>query len=261
MAPRVRETGEAESVFINPLPTPVDVGGIPAGSSFPYPGLTMEEIFNLLLYPYIQPTFSSFLLDVLVLEVGAIITGNHTFTWTETTVGNIKPNTLDLLDVTGSVVLEVDINIASPKVHDFTSAPIQKLVEANNVFRVRADNTQIPTVPFTRDYTVYWKWMVYAGATLTTPLVETDIEALTDYAALSTGFARTYAFSAGGYKYICYPASMGTATVFKDTSTNLDVPMEAPYIVNVTNAHGVATNYRVHRTTNVLGSAINIAVS
>ena len=54
---------------------------------------------------------------------------------------------------------------------------------------------------------------------------------------------------------------MGTATTFKDSTTNLDVPMEAVYTVSVTNAYGITTNYNVHRTTNILGSTINIIIS
>ena len=41
----------------------------------------------------------------------------------------------------------------------------------------------------------------------------------------------------------------------------LPVPFEAPYTVSVTNSYGVATNYNVHRTTNILSGAITIIVS
>jgi hypothetical protein len=60
---------------------------------------------------------------------------------------------------------------------------------------------------------------------------------------------------------MCWPTSFGLATTFKDSLTLLNVPMEAPYIINVTNGFGIATNYYVYRTTNILGAAINIIVT
>lgn len=66
---------------------------------------------------------------------------------------------------------------------------------------------------------------------------------------------------AGDYKYFCYPTTLGTATTFKDSSTNLDVAMESPYLISVTNTYGTTLSYRVHRTTNILGSSINIIIS
>jgi hypothetical protein len=91
-------------------------------------------------------------------------------------------------------------------------------------------------------------------------LVETDIESLR-VGNLSSTFVGTYSFVAGGYKYISYPSSFGTATSFKDVDTNFNVAMEAPYIISVTNTFGQTTNYNVHRTTNILGGAITIQVS
>jgi hypothetical protein len=91
--------------------------------------------------------------------------------------------------------------------------------------------------------------------------VGADITGLAS-SGLRTGYAGTYSFAGGGYKYICYPSAWGTATTFKDTSTGLDVAMEVPYVVlNVVTGFGVLVNYRVHRTTNILGAAIDIIVS
>lgn len=256
--------GGGASTFIDPLPTTATVGGIPIGSTFPLPGKTMQQMWDLLLYPFISPTFTSFLMTgIAVLEVGDSIDGvNQVMTWTTTQPGNILANSISIDDVTGVVNLETGLPNTGTVTHDFSGAPITYNNQNSNLFRITGTDID-PAGPFnfTYDLTIYWWWMVYAGTDATTPLVEADIEALSDYAALSAGFARTYSFSAGDYKYICYPASMGTATVFKDTATNLDVPMEAPYNVNVTNSQGILTAYRVHRTTNILGAAMDIAVS
>jgi hypothetical protein len=90
--------------------------------------------------------------------------------------------------------------------------------------------------------------------------LEADIKALGS-SPLQSGFAGIYSFAAGGYKYIAYPAVYGTATQFTDQLTNFNVAMNPVYTVSVTNAFGQTTNYNVHRTTNVLGSSINIIVA
>ena len=251
--------------YINSNPVPTTIGGIVAGSTFPSPGVTSTQMWDLLLY-WVAPTFSSFdLTGISILECGDSIDDVfQPLAWTETSVFNIAANSIDIDDITGAVNLVTGAAVGgSPVLHNFSGAgAITNNTPASNQFRITGTDKN-PTGPFTftRDYYVYWYWMVYAGTDATTPLAEADIEALSDYAALSAGFTRTYSFSAGDYKYVCYPTTMGTATVFKDTATNLDVPMEAFYLINVTNAQGQAVNYKVHRTTNIIGSAINIAVS
>jgi hypothetical protein len=252
-------------IFINPLPTTVTVGGCLIGSTFPAPGVTFTQLLNLILYPFIPPTFSSFLFTAVnILEVGdSIDSAVQAITWTTTEPGNIAPNLIDIDDVTGAVNLETGLANTGTVTHDFSGAgAITYNVAAVNQFLITGTDTD-PAGPFnfTRTLDIYWYWMVYAGTNLNTPINEAQIEALSDYSSLSAGFARTYAFSAGDYKYISYPAVMGTATVFTDTGTSLNVPFEAPYNVNVTNAQGVLTAYRVHRSTNIIGAAINIAVS
>jgi hypothetical protein len=111
-------------------------------------------------------------------------------------------------------------------------------------------------------FTVNWWWRYYSGPQAAAgPLNQAQIKALAT-TNISNTFVRTYSFAAGAtYKYICYPSVWGMATAFKDSLTLLDVPMEAVYVVNVTNALGDATNYNVHRTTNVIGAAIDIIVT
>ena len=47
----------ASSFFQNPNPTPVTIGGILAGSTFPIP-TNMQDMWNQLLYPYVSPVVS-----------------------------------------------------------------------------------------------------------------------------------------------------------------------------------------------------------
>jgi hypothetical protein len=251
--------------YVNPLPSTMTVGGIPIGTDFPLPGMTTQQMWDMLLYPFIPPTFTSFLMTgVTVLEVGdSIDNAAQPLTWTTTLPGNIAPNLIRIDDITNVVVLETLLPNTGTVNHDFSGAgAITYVTDDINVFRITGTDTDVPPGTFTYNLTIHWHWMVYAGTSANAgPINEAAIEALADYAALSSGFARTYALAAGNYKYVSYPSALGLATTFKDLLTGLDVPMEAPYNVNVTNTQGILTAYRVHRTTNILGAAIDLVVS
>jgi hypothetical protein len=249
--------GGGGDTYTNSTPTSVTLGGIAAGSTFS--AKTMQEMWDLLLYPYQAPTFSSLAITTItVLEVGAGIGGIMTFTWTTTNASNIVVGSLSILDITGSATLESSLNNTGSKTHDFTP-PITKNTATFNRFQIQGQSTALVT--FTRNLDVYWYWKAYYGEEgAAGPLDETAIEGLR-VGGLQAGFAGTYVFQAGGYKYLCYAAVLGTATSFKNAANNLDVDMQAPYTVSVTNVNGVATNYNVHRTTYQLGGAITIIVS
>ena len=220
----------------------------------------MEVVLQSLLYPYQAPTFSAFSISgqSTTLEVGATVTGaNRTFTWTATNASNITANIVEIQNITGGTT-SLAVGLANDGTEMLSFADVTRTTSTTHVWRIRATNTQ--TTVFTRDFTVTWQWRRFFGESVNTTLTENQIEALR-VNGLVSGFAGNYSFNAGGYKWIAYPTVFGTATTFKDTSTNLDVPFEPPVIVSVTNALGVVQDYRVHRTTNVLGGAITIAVS
>jgi hypothetical protein len=254
------ETGlEFTSIrYTNAIPVPEVVGGVEVGDTFT--DETIQDMFDTILYPYQTPTFSAFAISEqdTYLEVGQSIASNRTFTWTSTNPTNIATDSLILRDYTGATNIATGLTDNSSELTTYPA--ITKTAATYNRFRLTGTDTKSDT--FYRDYLVYWYWMRYYGESTSTTLDETDIEGLR-IGALASGFATTYSFnaSAGGYKYICYPAVLGTATVFKDTSTQLPVPMEPVYTVSVTNTYGITTDYNVHRSTNILNDAINIIVT
>jgi hypothetical protein len=256
------EGGGGSSTYTNATQMPTTVGGLAAGSTFD--AATMSEMFDGLLYPYQAPAFTSFSISgqSLIIEVGAEIAINRTFLWGTSNSANVTPSSIDLIDVTGGGVTIVSgLANDGTEATSYPAAPITKTTPTTHSFRIDGENTQAGT--FSGTFTVTWQWKKFYGPSVTVgPLIETEIEGLNDK-VLSSTFVGTYAFSGGGYKYICYPASLGEASSFKDESTNLDVPFIASYTVNVTNstANPQTTSYRVHRSTNIIGSAINIVVS
>lgn len=245
--------------YTNATAMPVTVGGWIAGSTFT--SESMQAMWDGLLYPYQYPAFTAFAISgqTTPLEVGDTIAINRTFTWATSNSSNVNANSIDLYDVTGSASIATGLANDGSEATSYPASPIQKTSATTHTFRVDGVNSKSET--FSRTYTVTWQWKRYYGeSTNAGPLTEAQIEALR-INGLASGFAATYTFVGGGYKYLAYPAVLGTATSFKDQSTGLDVPFESSYTVSVTNGFSQTTNYRVHRTTNIMGSGISIIVS
>lgn len=252
-------TTSGSTTYTTTTPTTATVGGIAAGTS--YVAATMQTVLDDLLHPYQTPTFSAFAMSgISTLEVGQETSGAQTFTWTTTNSSNITANSISITDVTGgSVVIESGVANTGSKAHTFSS-PFTKSSAGTYRFTISATDSQSNTLTRNLDINYYWK--VYYGESASTSLDEAGIEGLR-VGGLQAAFAGTYAFAAGAskYKYLCFPEALGSASSFKDESTGLDVPFQAPSTVSVTNAQGVATNYYVYRSTEMLGGAINIIVA
>ena len=249
--------GGVNCEFTNANPTPVTQGGITAGSTFnAVPCETMWERF---LYPYQAPAFSSFYINGQsgTIEVGDTSLANPDFRWSTTNSGNVQANSIAIRDATAGS--DMATGLANDGQETIAASGITNNSPATQTYTIRGTNTQSNS--FNRNYNIYWRWRMYYGEDAATTLDEADIKALRDNLLTNT-FARTYSLLGGAtYKYIVYPASFGMATTFTDTGTGFAIAMEAPYTVPVTNSFGQTTNYNVHRTTNILNSAINIAVS
>lgn len=247
-------------LYTNATATPVTIGGIAAGSTFN--NKTMTEMWDALLYPYQYPAFTSFSRGNLsaTYELGETITiGSQTFTWATSNSSNVSANTISIVQ-NFSPVTTLLSNSANDGTQNITLSDTYSAGTSTTttLYTITGYNSLGGT--FSTTISISWRPRIYYGTSSSTTLNEAGIEALTSN-ALASGFVGTYSFAAGNYKYFCYPVSFGTATTFKDSSTNLDIAMEAVYTVSVTNAYGVTQNYNVHRTTNILGSSISIIIS
>ena len=243
--------------YTNATPVPVTLGGISAGSTFT--SASMQYMFDKLLYPYQYPAFTAFAIQsqATTLEVGDSIAANKTFNWATSHSANVAANSISITDQTASV--SIATGLANTGTYASTYGAVTKTAAGSNTFLIQGSNSLAGS--FSATETVSWVWRVFHGESANAgPLLEADIEALGS-SPLQAGFAGTYSFAASGYKYIAYPAVYGTATQFKDQLTNFNVAMSPVYTVSVTNSFGPSTTYNVHRTTNVLGSSINIVVA
>jgi hypothetical protein len=225
---------------------------------------------------YQAPTFSSFAItgQSSPVEVGYTIPASVTFTWGTTNSGNVRANSIDILDVTGSLTL------ATGLANDGSEAivrPGSTTLTAAGTYTFRINGVNSLLASFTRNLTFEWRWREYWGASINPTLTESQIEALASN-ALTAGVAGSYSTAAGGYKYICIAnAVAGQINTVKDSMTLLNVPMatvtdDPAYsnidgggfsyaLVMVTNVNGVLQAYRVYRTQNILGSSITLLVT
>ena len=265
--------GGAAPEYVGTSPTTVTVGGLPAGSAIS--GETLSMVLQQILVPYINPSFSSFSMSgqATAVEVGTTLSGSKSFTFGFNTIANVIANTMTIYDVTANVALATGLPLTSPQ--SATIATVTNTSPSSYSWCGVATATSTNTF-YSGNFTVNWLYRMYWGDSTTANLAASDILALSSN-SLTSGFAGTYSFAAGGYKFFSWPDSFGSPTAttgFKDTSNGLPMAM-APAdsyftntqngwsyaLVSVTNSLSVTTNYRVYRTQNVLGGAYTIAVS
>ena len=84
-------------------PSTCTVGGITFGTVLT--GQTLEYLLQEILAPYIEPTFSSFAVNVTSpMEVGTALSGTKSFTWATTTSGNVASSSIGICEVGGNLL-------------------------------------------------------------------------------------------------------------------------------------------------------------
>lgn len=258
--------------YTNSSPTLVDVGGVEAGSTFNT--VPLQDMWTDLLYPQLTPKFTTFDLSGYgtVVEVGfTIASGTNTFTWSTSNSSFIQPNTVRIRDISSPYTFVSGSTNDGIEVVTFPSS-VQKTTATSHTWRIDAD--RLNTSNFYRNHTISWRWLNYFGEDTRTTLLEAEIKTGLTNSNLVTTEVGTYAFAGGGYKYLVYPDSFGSPNLFKDAATNLQVAMadnsdgyttlSNGYYYNtisITNQYSVATTYRIYRTKNILGGAIDIIVT
>lgn len=94
---------------------------------------------------------------------------------------------------------------------------------------------------------------IYFGSSILPSLSAEKIQLLTKIDNVK--FTGTYLFPTHGYKYFAYPAILGNVLKIIDTETLIIVPLESPYIVSIS-----LVDYKVYRSTNILGAAVPVEV-
>jgi len=267
--------------FVNPDPVTATHGGITVGQTFARKdddtGYSIQEMFDMILYPYQSPALSSLGITGQgpTVEVGYTIpSGAKTFTWSRSNAGNIEANSGVITDTTAGTTLATGVPIKSAT-SDSVTLPlsIQKTSGgATHKWQIAGTNSQGGSLP-TSAYTITWLWRRYIGNNASTVIVEADILALSVNTSLSTSLSGTYTFPGGNYKYLCIPTSFPEPSAI--TSGGFPVAMAGTAegyasgsgtykyqtVSNVTNSQGEDSDYRVYRSLNQLNGSATFIVS
>lgn len=107
---------------------------------------------------------------------------------------------------------------------------------------------------------VSWRWRKYWGVNSATALTHVQVEALTSQ-ALSTSRLGTYSFNAsqGGYLWVVYPQSFGTAVQF--TVGGLATTF-TEYNIDITNTYAATAAYYTYKSQELqFGTAVSVVVT
>ena len=267
--------------FVNPDPVTATHGGITVGQTFARKdddtGYSIQEMFDMILYPYQSPALSNLGITGQgpTVEVGYTVpSGAKTFTWSRSNAGNIEANSGVITDTTAGTTLATGVPIKSAT-SDSVALPlsIQKTSGgATHKWQIAGTNSQGGSLP-TSAYTITWLWRRYIGNNASTVIVEADILALSVNTSLSTSLSGTYTFPGGNYKYLCIPTSFPEPSAI--TSGGFPVAMAGTAegyasgsgtykyqtVSNVTNSQGEDSDYRVYRSLNQLNGSATFIVS
>ena len=234
--------------YTNPTPMPSAVGGAKAGTTFNK--TPINDVLDMLLYPYQNPSFSAFSIDGQSsgsFELGYTYpAGNKLFTWSISNPGNLKENSITLnsesgLPNTGSKVQLVP--------------ELTKNVAGAHIFTIKAKNTN--DVEFSRTITLSWLMKRYWGASSSEELTDAEILAFSQELSTNKNKSLKYDCTGGKYFYFAYPSSFGNA----DNITVESMAWNGYVLVkrNVVNIHGISIPMNIYRSMELLNGQVNVA--
>ena len=287
-------TAQSET-YTNLTPIPTTIGGIPANSTFS--GLTMQQMWDKLLYPYQAPTFtlfsSSFLTNGQVFEVGngvSNFTGvNLTYQTSNTT--NVSAGTVTITqnypttttikaNLNGAASPGISVSTFDNQITPFSSST----ATAQTIFTISGKNTNSGNM-LNATISASWQWKVYVGQLGNfTTATASQITGLTIYNGLQSGFVTDAingtkynipTLGSSSYVYFCYPNISTTFNPIKSAQItsgglgNQNMAAADGYyshsangfnyaLVPITNAFGITQNYIVYRTLNQISGGITI---
>ena len=149
--------------YTNSDPTPVSIGGIPAGSTFS--NQTMEQMWNALLYPYQAPAFTSFGRTNLqnTYEVGQNIDiGSQTFSWNISNSSNVSADTVTIIqNISPTTTLYGPGPNSSPQTISVTATFSASTPSSVTLYTISAINTNGNSL--STSISANWRHKIYWG--------------------------------------------------------------------------------------------------
>jgi len=274
----------ASSYFQNTDPTPVAVGGIPAGTTFPTP-TDMQTMWTQLLYPYVEPTLTLTISGASTREYGnplGLVSNSITLNWGVTR--NSSP-TITSITVDGDPFAPTNPAIGTTQSGTNTATGTHSWVGALSsetqtfTMVVNDSNPSVinKTVNLTWKNKIYWGSIDFSSAgnpNLTTnPGDVVLITGLCNDAGilglagseLSSTKNKTYdnIDGAGDYIIFAWPSSVSGSQnpVFTVNGLQSTAFTRVRNNSSFTNVHGFTTNYEVWVSNTLQNSPIDVTIS
>lgn len=222
------------------IPTYVEHGGIPIGTTFN--NKTLQEMFDMILYPYVSPTVSAQVLtpgNGGTYEIGTLVSV------TKIRVNaTIKSNNLTKIDIVeGSNIIAIKTDgVSKGGTFDFV---LNIAVRTNKYFTAKVyDDTGAVVLKNTGTFTFVHP--IYHGSLSTdkTPTQE-EIKALTKH--IESKGTKTYSFTANNQRFVfAYPKSYGTLSAIYDQNNFNVTSTFTIYTVPIQCLDGSTVDYYVY---------------
>ena len=222
------------------IPTYVEHGGIPIGTTFD--NKTLQEMFDMILYPYVSPTVSAQVLtpgNGGTYEIGTLVSV------TKIRVNaTIKSNNLTKIDIAeGSNIIATKTDgVSKGGTFDFV---LNIAVRTNKYFTAKVyDDTGAVVSKNTGTFTFVHP--IYHGSLSTdkTPTQE-EIKALTKH--IESKGTKTYSFTANNQRFVfAYPKSYGTLSAIYDQNNFNVTSTFTIYTVPIQCLDGSTVDYYVY---------------
>ena len=262
-------------------PTTVVVENYTVGTSIT--GVSFNDLFENIYAPYVTPTIPTFSASFATLyECGDNLTAIPTadFTFSVTTLANVIPNSLDILDISQGVPLITGQPVTSPILGvPLATFPFTLNIFGTNQWGAEVTDTSTLLQISSPPYTVTWAHRFWYGSDSAKVLtLSSQIQSLQGSLLNSTEtIPGTYLVAANDYKYFCwednntfdpdpnfgfmmgaFPVPMITGLL--DPAYNNTTPNGWSYALT-TYTNGTATSvYKVFRTKNTYGGVMTITI-
>jgi hypothetical protein len=184
--------------YTNLNPVPTAIGGVQAGTTFNKTPII--DILNSLLYPYQNPSFSSFSIDGQSsgsFELGYTYpSGNKLFAWNIINPNNVKEN---------SITLNAEAGVSNTGSKSQMVASITKNTAGSHTFTIKAQNSN--NVEFSRTITFNWLAKRFWGVSEEESVTDDIIKSFSSELSNSRVKTVSYDGTGGRYPYFIYPTA------------------------------------------------------
>lgn len=241
--------GTGSSTYTPQGVTLAAVGGIPSGTDLGVSAISVQDLLDDILYPYVNPVFTSFSISgqSTTVEVGTTLSGSKTFTWGVNANSGVV-STIDLYNVTTAATLLAGTGNDGTQAQTITTVQLNSN-GATQVWRGIGNNSSPSGTFNSSNFTVTSRYYRFYGAA-TLPTNSATVRALPS-SAFHTG-ATSFTFNTGisGTSFvIALPPSVTISSVIDTSALNAIITSEwiLTGTVNVLDAGSTNRAYNIYQ--------------